>query len=265
MLFPDRPKITKECERLVRRYVYDEGRRNGALKYVRDFADADPTTIELGEEAGFIIEHLTIFPRDRVVAKVISGEKVSFQQAHYTPRAGWPEYPSRPEPIPLTLTEDEMQAIAMAARKEGEHTMTADQKKAITTLREKGATVGTIADMLNINVNTIKTHLRRHPVAVVAPEPVVETRPSVLKCKHCGRDVVQVPSRKEKLYCSDECRNRWWNMHMDQVQRKAYTTFVCISCGKQVTVYGNDKRSYCSHDCYIEHRFGHRTPVAQAE
>ncbi len=22
---------------------------------------------------------------------------------------------------------------------------------------------------------------------------------------------------------------------------------------------------YCSHDCYIEHRFGHRTPLAQAE
>lgn len=265
MLLPDRPKITKECERLVRRYVYDDGRRNGALEYVHGFADVDPTTIELGEEAGFIIQHLTIYPRDRVVAKVISGEIVSFQQAHYTPRTGWSEYPSRPEPIPLTLTEDEMQAIAMAARKEGEHTMTADQKKAITTLREKGATVGTIADMLNINVNTIKTHLRRHPVAVVTPEPVVETRPSVLKCKHCGRDVVQVPGRKEKLYCSDECRNRWWNAHMNQVQRKAYTSFVCLTCGKQVTVYGNDKRKYCSHECYIEHRFGHRTPLAQAE
>ena len=54
-------------------------------------------------------------------------------------------------------------------------------------------------------------------------------------------------------------------MHRNQVQRKAYITFVCISCGKQVTVYGNHKRKYCSHDCYIEHRFGHRTPVAQAE
>ena len=52
---------------------------------------------------------------------------------------------------------------------------------------------------------------------------------------------------------------------MNQVQRKAYTTFVCLACGKQVTVYGNDKRKYCSHDCYIEHRFGHRTPIAQAE
>ena len=132
--------------------------------------------------------------------------------------------------------------------------MTADQKKAIITLREKGATVGTIADMLNINVNTIKTHLRRHPVAVVAPEPVVETRPSVLKCKHCGRDVVQVPGHKEKLYCSDECRNRWWNTHMNQIQRRAYTTFVCLACGKQVTVYGNDKRKYCSHACYIGSR-----------
>ena len=265
MLLPERPKIIKECERLVRRYISDEIRRNCALEYVRSFADVVPTTIELGEESGFIVEHLTIFPRDRVVAKVISGEKISFQQAHYTPHTGWSEYPERLGHSPLNLTEDELRAIAMAARKEGEHTMTADQKKAIITLREKGATVGTIADMLNINVNTIKTHLRRHPVAFVITEPVEETRPSVLKCKHCGRDIVQVPGRKEKLYCSDECRNRWWNTHMDKVQRKAYTTFVCLTCGKRVTVYGNDKRKYCSHDCYIEHRFGHRTTVATAK
>ena len=43
----------------------------------------------------------------------------------------------------------------------------------------------------------IKTHLRRHPVAVVTTEPVEEIRPSVLKCKHCGRDIVQVPGRKK--------------------------------------------------------------------
>ena len=143
--------------------------------------------------------------------------------------------------------------------------MTADQKKAIITLREKGASAGTIAGMLNININTVKTHLRRHPVDVVAPEPELEIKTCVVRCKYCGRDVVQSPGRKKKNYCSDECRNRWWNTHMDQVHRKAYTTFVCLTCGKQVTAYGNDKRKYCSHGCYIEHRFGHRTPVVQIE
>ena len=265
MLFPERPRVIKECERLVRRYIYDKSRLKSALEYVRGFADTAPTTIELGEEAGFIVEHLTIYPRDRVAAMVISGEKVSFQQAHFTPRTGWTEYPSRPAPMPLNLSEDELHAVAMAARKEGEHTMTADQKKAITTLREKGATVGTIAKMLNINVNTIKSYLRRHPVKALLPEPVVEIRPSVLMCKHCGRDIVQIPGRKEKIFCSNGCRNRWWNAHMDQVQRKAYTTFVCLTCGKQVTVYGNDKRKYCSHDCYIEHRFGRRATAVPAK
>ena len=52
---------------------------------------------------------------------------------------------------------------------------------------------------------------------------------------------------------------------MDQVQRKAYTTFVCLTCGKQVTVYGNDERKFCSNECFIEHGFGHRTLAAQAE
>lgn len=134
--------------------------------------------------------------------------------------------------------------------------MTADQKKTITTLRKKGASAGAIAGMLNISINTVKTHLRRHPVDIVETGPEVKAQPCILQCKHCGRVIVQSPGRKKKQYCSDECRNRWWNAHADKVQRKAYITFDCLACGKQVTAYGNEKRKYCSHECYIEHRFG---------
>lgn len=265
MLLPDRPEITKECKRLVRRYVYDKSRRKDVLEYMSDFADSDPTMIELGEEAGFLVERLTIYPKDRVVARVINGESISFQQAHYTPQHGCVEHPKRPGPIPLNLTDDEMLAITMVKRKEGEHTMTTDQKKAIDTLRGKGANAGNIARLLNINVNTIKTYLRRHPVERFIPEPEDTAIPETLQCKHCGRDIIQTPGRKKKHFCDAVCRNKWWNAHMNQVQRKAYTAFICPTCGKEFTAYGNSKRKYCSHECYIEDRFYRRAAVATAE
>ena len=70
--------------------------------------------------------------------------------------------------------------------------MTADQKKTITTLRKKGASAGAIAGMLNISINTVKTHLRRHPVDVVETGPEVKAQPCILQCKHCGRVKIQI-------------------------------------------------------------------------
>ena len=32
-------------------------------------------------------------------------------------------------------------------------------------------------------------------------------------------------------------------------------TFICPECGKEFTAYGNAKRKYCSHVCYIAARF----------
>lgn len=52
-----------------------------------------------------------------------------------------------------------------------------------------------------------------------------------------------------KKFCSDRCRMKWWNSHLDQVQRKANYDFVCPVCKKPFTVYGNANRKYCSHEC----------------
>ena len=32
--------------------------------------------------------------------------------------------------------------------------------------------------------------------------------------------------------------------------------FICRGCGKKFTSYSNKSRKYCSHECYIKHRFG---------
>jgi hypothetical protein len=66
----------------------------------------------------------------------------------------------------------------------------------------------------------------------------------------------KTPAGRRKKFCSDECRVKWWNAHQNQVSRKAVYEFTCAYCGKSFTVYGNNHRKYCSHDCYIKDRFG---------
>ena len=105
-----------------------------------------------------------------------------------------------------------------------------------------------ISNELNISVNTIKSFCRRHSKT--------KLEENVHYCKCCGRGVEQTKGRKEKKFCSIECRRKWWNSHLDLVNRKAYRHRKCIKCGKDFVVYGSSKKKYCSHSCYIAFRFG---------
>ena len=79
---------------------------------------------------------------------------------------------------------------------------------------------------------------------------------TIAACQNCGAEIVQKPKRKQRKFCCNECRNQWWNKHLDQVKRKSYYEITCHRCGKVTTVYGDSRRKYCSHECYIAHRFG---------
>jgi len=57
-----------------------------------------------------------------------------------------------------------------------------------------------IANALGVSVNTVKSHIRRHPVI-----------PGTLNCLCCGKPVAQTEGRKAKKFCSDKCRIRYWN------------------------------------------------------
>lgn len=128
------------------------------------------------------------------------------------------------------------------------------EKLQIQRLRAEGCGYGTISEQLGISINTIKTYCRRHGFGGVAVEPKED---SVKKfCRCCGIPVMQTAGRKEKRFCSDKCRNKWWNNNLDQVNRKANYEYICPCCKKTFTAYGNKNRKYCSHACYIEDRFG---------
>jgi DNA invertase Pin-like site-specific DNA recombinase len=77
----------------------------------------------------------------------------------------------------------------------------------------------------------------------------------ITACQNCGAEIVQKPKVKQRKFCCNECRNQWWNQHLDEVDRKTYYEIICRHCGKVTTVYGDSRRKYCSHECYIAHRY----------
>lgn len=115
--------------------------------------------------------------------------------------------------------------------------------KAVNQMRLQGKSPTEIACVLGISVNTIRTHIRRHPVIQGGKH-----------CKNCGKPVLQPPGRKEKLFCSDKCRMAWWNGHREQVRKNAYYTIVCMNCGKEFESYGKKSRKYRCRDCYLRSR-----------
>ena len=127
--------------------------------------------------------------------------------------------------------------------------MTNTEKEKITELKSQGCGYKKIAMLTGISENTVKSFCRRN-------SDTAEDKPKEHKCLNCGVAVEQNAGRKEKKFCSDKCRNAWWNAHPEAVKRKAVYDFICPSCSRPFRAYGNKDRKYCSRDCYIEDRFG---------
>ena len=129
--------------------------------------------------------------------------------------------------------------------------MTDEQKEQIKVLRQRGMGYIRVAQALGISENTIKSFCRRNKLTgQVKQEKLAEHF-----CFYCGTAVTQNPGRKEKKFCSNKCRMKWWNAHFDKLNKKTMYPYICPHCGKGFEVYGNSHRKYCSHACYIADRF----------
>ena len=128
------------------------------------------------------------------------------------------------------------------------------QKKIIDGLRNSGTSYGQIAETMQIPVSTIKSYCLRH---YQEKEDSKEDREH---CRNCGKPLTQTPGTKPKRFCCEECRHAWWNSHQEDnhYNAKSVHTFKCACCGKVFSAYGNNKRKYCSHECYITDRFKRR-------
>ena len=119
--------------------------------------------------------------------------------------------------------------------------MTDRERREIVKLRGAGRGYGSISRLLDIPLSTVKSYCIRNNV---------ESGGRGCVCIECGRPFGQVSGRKEKKFCSDSCRIRWWNHHTHLMQANA----VCVHCGK--AFHGRSGSKYCSHQCYIEEGFG---------
>lgn len=129
--------------------------------------------------------------------------------------------------------------------------MTDEQKKQIVSLRSRGVSYTDIASNLQLSRDTVKSYCRRNGVST---KECTEKSTSDC-CEFCGKELKQTEGKKKKRFCSRECCLNWWHSHPESINKKAVYSFKCACCGKEFTSYGNAKRKYCSHECYIADRF----------
>lgn len=128
--------------------------------------------------------------------------------------------------------------------------MTNEQKEQILAYKRDGFGYKKIGQLMGLSENTIKSFCRRNK----AEEKQNDMQSGI--CPYCGKPLQVSTGRKQRKFCSDKCRMKWWNEHLDRVDKKANYEFVCACCKKPFTAYGNAHRKYCCHECYIEDRFG---------
>ncbi len=129
--------------------------------------------------------------------------------------------------------------------------MTASEEELVRKLREFGLGYKAISSRTGISVGTVRHFINTEGIQI-------QERP-IGYCRNCSRPISQDPRRK---FCSRACGLIWWHEHSDLLNRKAFYTFICPACNTTFTVYGNKKRKYCSHSCYIKARF---KPKAQSK
>ena len=103
-----------------------------------------------------------------------------------------------------------------------------------------------IGEKLGLSPDTVKTFCRRN-----TPQEDRTEASASSQCRNCGAPVHPLPGRRERLFCSPACRTAYWRKHNLLGKDPRY----CAGCGALLTG-GSVSRKYCSHACYIRHRFG---------
>ena len=137
--------------------------------------------------------------------------------------------------------------------------MTEEQKSEIMLLRRQGVGYKRIAVIMEISVETVKSYCRRNfeENAIKAEVSMRnafsdDKSGSFSPCKHCGRPLQQTPGKRRREFCGSACRVAYWRAHPKKLQFQR-----CAGCGTLLPM-GSISRKYCSHACYIRHRFGRK-------
>lgn len=123
--------------------------------------------------------------------------------------------------------------------------MTDLQKKQIAAMRKQKATYAEISEALGIPVGTIKNYCYRYGLTV-------STQSNKPRCKNCGAELTNTPKARPRLFCSDRCKQTWWNGHRSERTSSKIVPHTCPTCGKMFADYSGANRKYCSQECYRE-------------
>lgn len=138
--------------------------------------------------------------------------------------------------------------------------MTKQQEEQIRNLREQGVGYKAIAKITHLSRDAVRYYCKTHNLSGYKTAVRVNIRKMMedhTVCSYCGKPIEQNKMGRPKRFCCDDCRRKWWGQNRDQLTQKpeAVYKFVCKHCGREFNAYGNRKRIYCSHDCYIKERF----------
>ena len=134
--------------------------------------------------------------------------------------------------------------------------MTEQDKALLTGYRQQGKGCTEIARLL-VSVNTVKSYCRRNGIGA-EQKPSAKTLPARKGiCKQCGAEIEQVAHHRERQFCSDQCRMRWWHTHRSD--SRSAVEHVCPECRR--TFMTDRVQKYCSHECYILSRFGRKDAI----
>lgn len=138
--------------------------------------------------------------------------------------------------------------------------MTDNQTKQIIVLRMKGAGYRSIASTVGLSRDIVRNFCKKKGLdgyASAMTENVKEKMQIGDVCYNCTKKIIQPATGRPRKFCSDECRRDWWKSHPEAVMKKDTSVYflTCKKCGREFESYGNSKRKYCSHNCYIKDRF----------
>jgi endogenous inhibitor of DNA gyrase (YacG/DUF329 family) len=138
--------------------------------------------------------------------------------------------------------------------------MTEIEKQQIHDLRLKGIGYKAIAAVLGISRDSIRGYCIRNGLDGDSKAVAINVEDRVknhLLCACCNKLIKQNDRGRTRRFCSDECRRKWWNDNPQARNKRESATykFICPHCGQEFTSYGNKKRKYCCHNCFIKSRF----------
>lgn len=117
--------------------------------------------------------------------------------------------------------------------------MTKQQKEIVKQLRSEGKGYGKISEIVKLSKSTISSYCK-----------TLEKEASF--CLTCSAKLKQTGGHRQKKYCSDSCRSKYWKLHKSEIKRNPNHIVKCSFCHKEFLTFKSLKRKYCSWDCFLK-------------